>query len=246
MTAASTLALVIQVDKYDVIILLAHESCQALAQSPHSYLWGHLRTQTCSLDDRRGTFYATSSSICSFWQMISWTASGDPVYTVPRVWTLCLLCEFHDENTFALLIYDAGWLEVHSHRQCGCAKSLTREVLLHRLFLQVRIGSSYVSIKWEILTNFSACRLFTAFQWPSWPSLWYSMVRIQFFLSHTFTLMNKIACEALIINILYKNWRAFRQVKTKNVVSLSVLLRFIGFSMYRLVVTMYVSITLPI
>ena len=31
MTAASTLALVIQVDKYDVIILLAHESAQALA-----------------------------------------------------------------------------------------------------------------------------------------------------------------------------------------------------------------------
>ena len=31
MTAASTLALVIQVDKDDVIIWLAHESCQALA-----------------------------------------------------------------------------------------------------------------------------------------------------------------------------------------------------------------------
>ena len=55
--------------------------------------------------------------------------------------------------------------------------------------------------------------------------------------------MNKIAREALIINILYKNWRAFRQVK-KNAVSLSVLLRFIGFSIYRLVVAMCVSITL--
>ena len=93
------------------------------------------------------------------------------------------------------------------------------------------------------LINFSAWSLLTAFQWPSWPSLWYLMVCVNFFFSHTFTLMNKIAREALIINILYKNWRAFRQVK-KNAVSLSVLLRFIGFSIYRLVVAMCVSITL--
>ena len=64
MTAASTLALIIQVDKYDVIILLAHDSSQALAHTPRSYSWGHLRTQTSS-DDSRGTFMRPPV-LCSF------------------------------------------------------------------------------------------------------------------------------------------------------------------------------------
>ena len=70
------------------------------------------------------------------------------------------------------------------------------------------------------------------------------MVRIHLFF-HTHLAWWIITHEALIINILYKNWRAFRQVKTKNAVSLSVLSRFIGFSIYRVVMAMYVSITLP-
>ena len=66
MTTASTLALIVQVYKYVAIILQAHESSQALAQSPHSSLWRQLRTQTYSLDDRHGRLNATFISVCSF------------------------------------------------------------------------------------------------------------------------------------------------------------------------------------
>ena len=173
-----------------------------------------------------------------------WTASGDPVYTVLRVWNRCRLWEFHDDKTFTL-----------SHIWCRLARSTFLSTLwLHKEpYQRGSIASTIPCEDWKFicsiksgkLINFSAYSLFTAFQLSSWPSLWYSMVCVQFcFRTHLAWWI--IAHEALIINILYKNWRAFRQVKTKNAVSLSVLLRFIGFSIYRAVVAMYVSIyTLP-
>jgi len=49
-------------------------------------------------------------------------------------------------------------------------------------------------------------------------------------------LLVTVGFDVLIVNVLYRHWRAFRHVETGNAVSLSILLRVMMFSVYRIVV----------
>ena len=49
--------------------------------------------------------------------------------------------------------------------------------------------------------------------------------------------------EVIIISIVYRQWRTFRRDQTVDAVSLSTLLRVIIFSLYRVVVAVYVLVT---
>ena len=102
----------------------------------------------------------------------------------------------------SFLIHGSGWHEVHVFRHYAYAKSLTKEVLLHRDWTQFLVSIGHMYPLNETLINFSACWLFTfqLLSWPSWPSLWYSMA---FKKIYFYTRLDRWI-KPLIINILYK------------------------------------------